>query len=454
MDKDKELTRIKDGLYVGNHAVIITDQKATEPVIHRQTGDKGRDLPLGNKNWIEWGIRDDYPDQIEDLNSQEPVSSRCLDFKSKACIGQGLFWFRKVFQDGKEAHEPVDMNSPEVAEIRAFCDASNIDVVHRDFSLDVAWWDMCYAELITNKLKTKYTSMGRLDATFCRVAPKDPKNGISAEVHISTKFGQTRPLDKDITSIRMVDPSDPFKYPKSVYRAYRNSSRRIYYPKPSWHSTFGALDLALEAFKWIRSNLKNSKNIKYLIKVPWNYFLSRFKIEDYPDRQAWIDAIHADEKRLYKEMDDMLAGADNAMNSFKTKYGVDESGIPIEEFQIVPLTVDTQHQAWLPLYDTTAAAICSGHGVAPPLASIQVSSSMGASHGSTIRELFNFYVQFETTIPRQVVLEALNFVKRANKWPADIYPGFRNVILETLDNNKSGVRNEGEANPTTANKES
>jgi hypothetical protein len=68
--------------------------------------------------------------------------------------------------------------------------------------------------------------------------------------------------------------------------------------------------------------------------------------------------------------------------------------------------------------------------------------------------MFNFYIQFETTIPRQVILEPLLFVKRANKWPADIYPGFRNVILETLDNNKSGVRNEGEGNPTTTNKNS
>jgi hypothetical protein len=453
MDKNQKLTRIKDGMYVGNHAVIVTDQRTTEPVNFRQTDDKGRDVPLGNKDWIEWGVRDNYPDEIEDLNSQEPVSSRCLDFKSKAFVGQGLFWYRKRFENDKEFHEHVDMNAPEMTPIREFCENSNIDQVLRDMSLDVAWWDMCYAEMILNIQQTKIISMSRLDAAYCRMAPKDLK-GYMPWVHVSSKFGQLRPLDKDIDSIHTMKDSDPFRYPKAVYRSVRNSSRRMYYPKASWHSTFGALDLALEAFQWIRSNLKNSKNIKYLIKVPWNYFLSRFRIEDYTNREEWIAAIKADEERLYKEMDDVLAGSENAMKAFRTKYGTDEEGNPIEEFKIEQLTVDTQHEAWLPLYDTTAAAICSGHGVAPPLASIQVSSSMGASHGSTIREMFNFYIQFETTIPRQVILEPLLFVKRANKWPADIYPGFRNVILETLDNNKSGVRNEGEGNPTTTNKNS
>jgi hypothetical protein len=453
MDTDKKLNKIRDGLYVGNQAVILTDQRTTEPVTYRQTDDKGRDMPMGNKDWIEWGVRDNYPDEIEDINSKEPVSSRCLDFKSKAFVGQGLFWYRKVFEGDKEYHEPVDINSTEMKDIRLFCENSNIDHVLRDMALDVAWWDMCYAELITNYEQNKIVRMNRLDATYCRVAPKDLK-GYMPWVHVSTKFAQLRPLDKDIDSIHMIKPDDPFKYPKAIYRSVRNSPRRIYYPKASWHSTFGALDLALEAFQWIRSNLKNSKNIKYLIKVPWNYFLSRFRQEDYNTRDEWIQAIKSDEERLYKEMDEVLAGSENAMKAFRTKYGTDEDGNPIEEFKIEQLTVDTQHEAWLPLYDTTAAAICSGHGVAPPLASIQVSSSMGASHGSTIREMFNFYIQFETTIPRQVILDPLLFVKRVNKWPADIYPGFRNVILETLDHNKSGVRNEGEANPTTLNKNS
>ena len=150
----------------------------------------------------------------------------------------------------------------------------------------------------------------------------------------------------------------------------------------------------------------------------------------------------------------MLAGTENVSKAFYTKYGKDQDGDQIEGFEIVPLPNTTNHEAWLPLYNTTTAAICSGHGVAPSLASIQVSNTMGANSGSTMREQFNFYSQFETVIPRQVVLESLNFVKAANKWPADIYPGFRSIILETLDHNKSGVRTEGEANPTTANKES
>jgi hypothetical protein len=459
MAENKELKADKskvvpEGLYVGNAAVIVTDFRTTEPSNFRETDKDGKTLPANSRTWIEWGINDNYPDIIEDKNSEEPVSSRCLDFKTKACIGQGLFWYRKRFEDGKEYHDPVDMQSPEMRPIKEFADASDLDAVLRDLALDGEWWNQCYTELIANKSKTRFLSMSRLDASFCRVAPKDAK-GFIPKVFVSTKFSQKKPQKKDLIELDMVDKDNPFKYPKVVYRAVRNSSRRNYYPKPSWHSIFGALDLSLETFTWIRSNLSNSKNIKYLIKVPWNYFLSRIRIEDYNnDRKLWLAAIKEDEVRLYAEMDEMLAGGDNASKSFKTKYGKDEDGQEIEGFDIVPIKNETNHEAWLPLYNTTAAAICSGHGVAPALASIQVSNTMGANSGSTMREQYNFYSQFETIIPRQVVLESLNFVKKVNGWPSDIYPGFRSMILETLDNNKSGVRTEGEGNPTTSNKES
>lgn len=462
MAEDQKLTKraqgfVADGMYVGEHAVILTDQKTMEPVTHRSTDDKGKDMPLGDREWIEWGDRDRYPDEIEDLNSQEPVSSRCLDFKAKALIGQGLFWYRKVIRDGKEFHEMVDINNdPALKDIKDFHEASDLDAQMRDLALDFEWWNLCHSELITNKAKSKYYSLSRIDTTYCRPAPRDEKGNIPS-IFISSKFGlNNKPLEKEIAGpIKTIDKSNPFAHEKAIFRHLRSSSRRLYFPKPSWHSTFGTLDLALEAFKWIRSNLHNSKNIKYIIKVPWNYFLSRFKVEDYNnDRTQWLAAIKADEVRLYAEMDAMLAGSDNAMKSFKTKYGTDEEGNAIDEFKIEPLTVDTQHDAWLPLYDTTTAAICSGHGVSPVLASIIISSTMGSSHGSTIREYFNFYTQFETTIGRQVLLEPLLWVKKCNKWPSDIYPGFKNIILETLDNNKSGTRTEGEGNPTTKNKES
>lgn len=458
MDTNQKLKApglIQPGLYIGNHAVILTDQKTVEPVNHRSTDDQGQDRPLGDRKWIEWGDRDTYPDVIEELNSQEPISSRCLDFKAKALIGQGLYWFRKRLENGKEIHEPVDIdNDPALVEIRDFCQASAIDEQLRDLAMDFEWWNLCHTELIRNVAGTKFVSMRRIDTTYCRATPRDNRGHVPG-VYVSSRFGQNnRPLDKDILPpIPCILPDDPLKFRKAILRHYRSSSRRLYYPKPSWHSTFGTLDLALEAFKWIRSNLKNSKNIKYLVKVPWNYFLSRFKIEDYNnDRAAWLNAIAEDEKRLYNEMDQMLGGAENAMKSFRTKYGTMDDGTVVEEFKIESISVDTQHDAWLPLYATTTAAICSGHGVSPVLASIIISSTMGASHGSTIREYFNFYTQFETTIPRQVVLEPLLLVKKVNKWPADIYPGFRNIILETLDHNPTGTRTEGEANPTSPNK--
>jgi hypothetical protein len=77
---------------------------------------------------------------------------------------------------------------------------------------------------------------------------------------------------------------------------------------------------------------------------------------------------------------------------------------------------------------------------------------MGAGSGSNIRESFNYYMQLHVVIPRQTTLEALNLVKKINGWPADVHFGFRNIVFQSVNENKSGYAVENESNPTSANK--
>jgi hypothetical protein len=63
-------------------------------------------------------------------------------------------------------------------------------------------------------------------------------------------------------------------------------------------------------------------------------------------------------------------------------------------------------------------------------------------------------MQLHTVIPRQTTLEVWEFLKRFNRWPEDIHLGYKDIILQTVDQNKSGYLVERESSPTSNNEDS
>ncbi len=124
-------------------------------------------------------------------------------------------------------------------------------------------------------------------------------------------------------------------------------------------------------------------------------------------------------------------------------------GKPLPSWEILPIKNETNHEAFLPAYNTSAMAISTAHNVDPTMTGIQLSTGPNGS-GSDVREKFNSYVQLHTVIPRQTSLEALNMVSRLNKW--GILWDYENIILNTLDKAKSGFETQTEPTPTTINK--
>jgi len=121
-------------------------------------------------------------------------------------------------------------------------------------------------------------------------------------------------------------------------------------------------------------------------------------------------------------------------------------------FEIIPIKNETNHDAYLPAFDTSAAAIANAHNAPLPLVGISLSKGMGSGSGSDVREQFNFYMQMHVEIPRQTTLEWLYLIKKINKWPDEVQFGYRNIILQSMNENKSGYTVENESNPTSAKK--
>lgn len=406
--------------------------------------------------YAKWGRNNRYPQEVVDLNNQDTTSSACLNFKIKAHFGLGIFPYKKEIQNGTEVKVPVNLS--DYPEIEEFFWRSDIDNYLQSIATDFEWWNWAVTELIPTGDGKKIFMLNRIPVVNTRMGIIDEKGRIN-EVHVSADFPFS--MGEIISTNRIpifnrlghFDPRTSKRIEKSVYIHRQTSVDRTYYPLPAWHSNNKWLNTSLEISDWILSNLNNSINLKYHIEYPQEYFEMLCPSDAYDTEAERLAAIKAEKDTLFKSIDNYLAGTAN-VGKFIHTYTIRHQQDPTQElsFKIHVMENKTNHEAYLPAFDTSAAAIANAHNAPLDLVGLSLSKGMGAGSGSNIRESFNYYMQLHVVIPRQTTLEALNLVKKINGWPADIHFGYRNIVFQSVNENKSGYAVENEPNPTSANK--
>jgi len=398
--------------------------------------------------WANWGADNNYPQQIVDENTQDTTSAGALSFKVKAHYGLGLRLFKKRVEKDKEIIEPVLIE--QYPEIDDFFYENDIENLQEELITDFEWFNQIYTQLIPNKAKTKIVQLSRKMAVKTRLAKRDPKTGRINNIYYSGEW--PNPVTGNYATVPVFDKRDPFRHSNAVFIHRQPSVDKDYYPTPSWYSNLRWLSVAKKVPTWINSNISNSINLKYHIEIPEAYFLALYPRENYDSDEIWRKTLVKAETELKQKMDDFLAGEQNAMKTFYSKFAVDDQGNPLPGWKITPLTNDLKDQAWLQAYGTAAAAIATAHSVPPDLTGLILTNSLSGGSGSNVREQFNHYVQMHTIIPRQTTLEWWPIVKRANKWPRELHLGYKNIILQTVDNAKGGFQAENENNSTSSRK--
>lgn len=407
--------------------------------------------------YAKWGRNNRYPQEVVDLNNQDTTSAACLAFKIKAHFGLGLMAYRKEVQNGSEVKVPVDLSL--YPEIEDFLWRSDIDNYLQALATDFEWWNWGVTELIPTGDGKKIYMLNRIPVVNSRMGITDERGRIN-EIHVSADFpfgnGEIVSTNRIpiFNKLGFFDPRNQNpRVEKSVYIHRQTSVDRTYYPLPAWHSNNKWLNTSLEISDWILSNLNNSINLKYHVEYPQEYFEMLVPRELYSEEGTWLEAVKAEKATLFGQIDDYLAGTSN-VGKFIHTYTVRHPQDPTQElsFKIHVMENKTNHEAYLPAFDTSAAAIANAHNAPLDLVGLSLSKGMGAGSGSNIRESFNYYMQLHVVIPRQTTLEALNLVKKINNWPADIHFGYRNIVFQSVNENKSGYAIEAEPNPTSANK--
>ncbi|MCZ8353957.1 MAG: hypothetical protein O9340_04430 [Cyclobacteriaceae bacterium] len=437
-ESKRQLDVISNGIYFSSASgnIYETDKFSVEP------DTKNGNQTASSYKWARWGTNNNYAQQLIDTVNADPAAS-LLERRIHMHWGKGLYFYKKrVAKDGKEVIEIIpDEQLP--AEIDDFMWENDFLNFQQGIIADYEWWHRFGVQYISSN-DGKIRNIAWARTKDIRPELRDPKTGRIENYYLSGRWPNPQP--GEYRSVPAFDKRNPKSSGLHMHQLV--SIDKDYFPQPAWHGINKWLHIAAKIPRWILANIDNSMNIKYHVKIPLGYFLKRHPLEAYKSAEEQNAAIQKDEKETYDKMDRFLTGAENAQKAFYSKVAIDDQGKPIPGWEIITLENKLQDEAWLRAYGTAALAITSGLGLQPSVAGYVLPNGLGSGSGSDLREQFNFSMQVLFEIGRQTTLEPWEIVKRRNGWK-DIHLGYKEVVLQSTDQNKSGFATTAEQSPTS-----
>lgn len=383
-----------------------------------------------------WGPTNSMPDQRENLIANNNIVPQLLATKRNIILGGGLMAYRETFDNGKRIINEQSM-PPEFMD---FLDANEVE--------DEFLPTQCNNLLIQGNFYTEFTRDGKdslagMKPQICRHvrAEKQDQNGRIPSFFLYGHWGKITNEQKllEIKELERIPNYDKEgMQPKFMLHCADKMLGGPYYYTPHWDGSQTWIKVANCIPEFHLGNLENGFNIRYLIKVPEDYFLRSLSQDKRKDDTKLKQHITEAKQTFKNKLNDFLAGAKNAGRGLIiTKHIYKHIQKEWPELEIVPLEVDLKDEAMLKLYESSNTANTSAHGTPPALAGIATGAKL--TSGSEIRNLYNFFQLSATTMPRRILLKPLRMSWKSMGLPMDIKLGFRNIMMETTDKNPNGI---------------
>lgn len=436
-----ELKYIEQGFAVSSVTGTIYETSKAE--VEPDAGQ--RSVFASSKPWARWGTDNNYPQRLIDAVMADSHAS-LLERRRAMHWGRGLM-FCNIDVDDKGNEIITYLPESKVPhEIRDFLRRNKWNFFQLGVIADFEWWTAFPVQYI-------FDNAGRVVQVKwqrhkdVRAEIRDQNTGAIRNYYLSGYWPD--PQGGEYVVIPAIDICDDDNKTSGIYVHHLPSIDKDYYPQPGWHGITKPLHIAGKIWRWILANIDNSINLKYHVKIPLDYFLKKCPVEAYKTDAERMKAIVEAEEETYKKIDAYLAGEKNVHKAFYSKVAVDDQGKALPGWEILVIENKIQDEAWLRAYGMGSMAIVSGVGLNPSLAGITLPNGLGSGSGSDLREQFNFAMQTLFPIGRAVTLEPWEFIKRRNKWPEEIHLRYRDVILQSTDQNKSGFSRQNEESPTS-----
>lgn len=423
-----------------------------------------------------WGEDNRFPQNIESQMAYCGVGKSALEFKAKNLFGSGIIpgKITGYTDDGSaEIFKPLDPSSNK--DVYNFLNNRTMFRFLLEFSMDWAWYNNCFPEVIFSNDRKKITHFIHQESCDCRFTQMND-NGNIESVLISKLWGLTKDQyakfdpkkavpgamatvkphevdNKYVKSVPCIDMYNALESAKSIAEKGKKSAilpvnfpspNKTYYQVPAWDGArlAGWVEIAIKIPQIVKLFLDKGQKINYHIEVPETYFTKKYGEEKWmtmtPDEQ--LKSRHT----LVESMDEFLTSDKSDLSTFMSFFDVDPRE-KTESGRIKINTIEQKSSMDGNLLSNSAAElqILAAMGIHPSLPGAgTIGNGTQRTGGSDQREAYLIY-NASRWLERQVALEPLYFARDFNDWDPEIQFRIMDIKLTTLDQNSGKVKSIG-----------
>ena len=378
-----------------------------------------------------WGVNNLFPQDIIRLASVSTELPSLLDWKARAAQGAEALPFNRKWNKDTRSFDEELIEDPDIL---AFFLNENTKRYYRESYMDFMWYQNIFPDLIVSKDRATIAEVHRHDASWCRwqkmlndgtipgcVVASNWMGGMTGKSIYMDIHPVVNPKDWDLIDKLRSGTINRFVYPVSY-----PSPGKAYYSLSSWDGirTSGWLELASLIPSFKRAIMNNQMHIKYLIRIPTNYWPAV-----YDDWHTVGPAIQSDRKRAkLKEVNDSLTGVDKAGKSILNEVGYDTDGKILPGWEIIVIDDKLKDGAYIEDSQEASAHLLRALGLDGTLVGQGPGRNLNAGGGTDKLVAFNMYCALQTPF-RDIVNEPIRFACRYNGW----YERYPLMFIKTFD---------------------
>lgn len=445
--KSSYIETVNDGsFWLSSNCCYLKDAQAVLAVRSSEEFDDKdlSNISMGKYTVAPWGADNALPQRVLSKMDQAEIVGSNANFNWQVAFGLGPKLVKLVRDpDNNRVVDYWELDSGKEFE---WFEQNDIPLFMMETLTDLSYFANAFPVMVFDKDFRKIQGIRHREATFSRWGV-NAKTGEIREMLYSAKWGTYKSVD-DITAYKVIDEYNAIadmrlfmaKKEKAVcYPVYMPSPGRPYYSYPSWYSIFrsGWFDQIASIPSLKKAILKHKLGVKYIIYISPRFFEAQEELNGIPKDD--LKARNELRSKLVKQINDTLAGEDNAGKSIVAIKDMMPSGNGVTEEKMITIeTIKNDISSeYLDDYETGANVISYAMGVHPSLVGAVPGKNSNSLSGSNIREIF--LMKQALTFPMiDRAMRCFSVIRKINGWDDNVRVVVPEYIFTTLDQNKSG----------------
>ena len=412
---------------------MIENISDNEFFVHHKSGDAlvqidngGRDAAFGTNrvsgldglyDHVPWGALDNQPNFMLSMLTKNGQAVATLDAARDLIYGTGLRF--KAKDQAGILTDFYDSNLDELAfrhDINGFV-INSINQLNYTGNLFARYQKL-------DPTKTKEWRISTSDGFKTRIGKPSDLGEIRHYV-VNPHFGTYNYQHLEGTeTVAAFDASNPEANPSSIMHVSLPRPGNDFYSYPSWWCSEQWIEMANMIPIFYLNGIKNGYNIKYLIKMPQDYF----------DKENGEPLTPKERKAKWDEFgvnfSKWMSGEKNVNKTLIVKYLRGDDGKSLDNIMVETVDNKGADDTYSRVSEMAAKEISNAMGLLPTLGG--VNPGKGNDSGSQIRVMAEYQQHFRTSALRSRIFIAIRWWLILNGYP-NVYPTIEGVQITTLD---------------------